>query len=131
MHLADQIRNFRRRRGIVAEIGRDDVRGQINEILAGGFGHELNLYPNNGVFANAVSRLQSLRETLNLHFGSRRHECVRHATTTSRISTEYFLANGDNLGYDGNALQVKLGVNSPKVRSASRTLLEMGTQFLD
>ena len=41
--LTDQDRNFRRRRRIVAEIGRHDARCQVDEILARGVGHGLNL----------------------------------------------------------------------------------------
>ena len=43
VNLADQVRDFGRRRRIVAEIGRHDVRGQIDEALAGGIRHEPSL----------------------------------------------------------------------------------------
>jgi hypothetical protein len=43
VNLADQSRNFGRRGRIVAEVGRHDVRSQIDVILARGISHGLNL----------------------------------------------------------------------------------------
>src|SRR5580698_3032584 len=94
MNLADQARNFRCRRRIVAEIGRHDARGQINEILAGGIGHGLNLLkiviPQEILHAKILHVRQQLAARLRFRCLARPVEYERITLTVTRTTVFYF-----------------------------------------
>ena len=114
MNLADQVRNFGRRRRIVAEIGRNDIRGQFDEALAGGIGHGLNLLCESRYVAACCRTVSGRAYTLR-GISVRLDEYERITGELTRTTAFYF--STDRFG--------------GKVLARSGPLVEMRAQFVD
>ena len=90
VNLADQARDFRGRRRIVGEIGRDDIGGEIDEILAGASVMTSNL----SQYRRAPIPLTVFAAHKTTEFEATRRICSRTNNGLARPAANYFTAAG-------------------------------------